>query len=48
MNPNEIVIIKPTELGWKEIRAWIESQNKAGNPRELPMADKAGFIKGQF
>ena len=56
MTPNDIVYIKPTEGGWREIVAYVDNFNdhiRTTHPGSLyrihvPVADKDGYIKGQF
>lgn len=56
MNPNDIVKIKPTQSGWRDIVAHVDTFNdmmRTRNPSitvriSVPQADKDGYITGQF
>jgi hypothetical protein len=55
MTPNDIVEIKPTEEGWLEIVKYVDETNDRlrRHPRlrhrmSVPVADSAGYIRGQF
>ena len=55
MNPNDIVKIKPTEVGWQEIVESVDDTNAQlrqyphlTHRAEVPKADAEGYITGQF
>jgi len=53
---NDIVMLKPTEDGWKRIRSYVDdwnSYNKKHHPHikfilQMPIPDNDGYIKEQF
>ena len=56
MSPNDIVKIKPTQAGWRDIIAYVDAFNdmvRSRNPAyqfrmSVPTADNEGYITGQF
>jgi hypothetical protein len=56
MHPNDVVYIKPTDNGWREIVEYVDNFNdhvRMKHPTShcrmsIPIADNEGYIKGQF
>ena len=55
MNPNDIVLIKPTDEGWLEIIKYVDETNerlrqyeRLRNRMSVPVPDADGYIRGQF
>lgn len=55
MTPNDIVMIKPTDDGWREIIKYVDETNdhlrqypRLRHRMSVPVADAEGYISGQF